>query len=128
VTVCKALVTMAASAIPAVPLYISLLYRVMKTHGSHEGTIEQMIRLFRDHLGPGKAPFLDEQGRIRLDEFELDPRVQAEVARLWEQVDTANLSDITDYACFKREFRQLAGFAVDGVDYAAPVEVDLPLG
>lgn len=127
VSVNKALITQAASAIPVVPLYISLLYRVMKTHGSHEDTCEQIIRLFRDHLGPGKAPVLDEQGRIRLDDRELEPQIQVEVARLFEQVDTANLTTISDYAAFKREFRQLFGFEVDGVDYSQPVEVDVLL-
>ncbi len=127
VSVNKALVTQAASAIPVVPLYISMLYRVMKTKGTHEGTCEQIIRLFREHIGPGRSPLLDEQGRIRLDDLELDPVVQAEVAALWDQIDSGNLATLSDYAAFKREFRQLFGFEVEGVDYDAPVEIDAAL-
>lgn len=128
VSVNKALVTQASSAIPVVPLYISLLYKVMKQAGSHEGTIEQMVRLFADHLAPGRTPTLDPQGRIRIDDREMDPAVQAAVQAVWERVETANLAELSDYAGFKREFRTLFGFEVDGVDYAVPVEVERRLG
>jgi enoyl-[acyl-carrier protein] reductase/trans-2-enoyl-CoA reductase (NAD+) len=127
VSVNKALVTQASSAIPVVPLYISLLYQVMKQAGSHEGTIEQIVRLFRDHLGPGKTPKLDDAGRIRIDDREMDPAVQAAVSRLWEQVDSANLATISDFAGFRREFRGLYGYELDGIDYTQPVELDQPL-
>ena len=124
VSVNKALVTQASSAIPVVPLYISLLYKIMKEKQCHEGTIEQMVRLWRDHLAPGKTPAVDEVGRIRVDDWEMRPDVQAAVAALWEQVDSANLLAVSDYASFKREFRQLFGFEIDGVDYTVPVETE----
>jgi enoyl-[acyl-carrier protein] reductase/trans-2-enoyl-CoA reductase (NAD+) len=127
VSVNKALVTQASSAIPVVPLYISILYRVMQEHGCHEGTIEQMVRLFRDHLAPGRTPTFDDKGRIRVDDWEMRPAIQAEVAKRWQVIDSANLTDISDYAQFKREFRQLFGFEVDGIDYAAATEVERPL-
>ncbi len=127
VSVNKALVTQASSAIPVVPLYISLLYKVMKEKKCHEGTIEQTVRLWKDHLAPGKNPHLDEHGRIRVDDWEMRDDVQAATSQLWEQVTTENLLDISDYAGFKQEFRQLFGFEVDGIDYAAPVEVEATL-
>src|SRR4029079_8817583 len=110
-----------------VPLYISLLFKVMKEAGTHEGTAEQIARLFRDHLGPGRTPSLDGGGRIRVDDLEMEPGVQSRVAALWEQVTTENLFQLSDYAGFKREFRQLFGFEVPGVDYAQPVETDIGL-
>jgi enoyl-[acyl-carrier protein] reductase/trans-2-enoyl-CoA reductase (NAD+) len=125
VSVNKAVVTQASSAIPVVPLYISLLYKVMKAEGTHEGTAEQMARLFRDHLAPGRAPTLDAGGRIRIDDLEMQPRVQERVAELWDQVTTENLFALTDYAGFKQEFRSLFGFEVPGIDYGAPVETDI---
>jgi len=123
VSVNKALVTQASSAIPVVPLYISLLYKVMKAKGTHEETGEQIVRLFKDHLAPGRQPKLDEQGRIRVDDLEMDPAVQAEVDRLWQQVTSENLVASSDYASFKTGFRRLFGFEVPGIDYAVPVEM-----
>jgi enoyl-[acyl-carrier protein] reductase/trans-2-enoyl-CoA reductase (NAD+) len=127
VSVNKALVTQASSAIPVVPLYISLLYKVMKRRGDHEGTIEQIVRLFKDHYAPGRTPTLDADSRIRVDDWEMADAVQAEVHALWERVDTDRLAELSDYASFKREFRQLFGFELEGIDYTAPVEVDVPL-
>ncbi len=127
VSVNKALVTQASSAIPVVPLYISLLYQVMKRRGTHEGTIEQIVRLFATHLGPGRKPVLDAEGRIRIDDLEMGGEVQAEVAALWERISADNFATLGDYAGFKREFRQLFGFEVPGIDYAEAVEVELPL-
>ena len=127
VSVNKALTTQASSAIPVVPLYISILYKIMKAKGTHEGTAEQIARLFRDHLAPGRAPRLDDGGRIRVDDLEMEPATQHEVAALWNQVTTENLFAITDYAGFKQEFRALFGFEVPGIDYAQPVETDVPL-
>lgn len=124
ISVNKAAVTQASAVIPAVPLYKSLLYRVMKNAGTHELPIDQMVRLFRDHIGPGRHPTLDEHRRIRLDDLEMDPVVQDKVHELWEIVDTDNLNDISDWTGFKREFRQLFGFEVEDVDYDAPVETD----
>jgi enoyl-[acyl-carrier protein] reductase/trans-2-enoyl-CoA reductase (NAD+) len=128
VSVNKALVTQASSAIPVVPLYISLLYKVMKEKKVHEGTIEQMVRLWAEHLAPGRTPTLDEAGRIRVDDWEMRADVQEATAKLWEQVGSENLMAISDYASFKREFRQLFGFEVDGINYAEPVEVEATLG
>ncbi len=127
VSVNKALVTQASSAIPVVPLYISLLYKVMKEKSTHEGTIEQMLRLFKDHIGPGKTPKLDADGRIRIDDREMASDVQAAVAKLWETVTTENLQTISDYPGFKREFRSLFGFEVPGIEYQVPIEVEVPL-
>jgi len=127
VSVNKALTTQASSAIPVVPLYISILYKIMKAKGTHEGTAEQIARLFRDHLGPGRTPRLDGEGRIRVDDLEMEPATQHEVAALWNQVTTENLFAITDYAGFKQEFRALFGFEVPGIDYAQSVETDVAL-
>lgn len=127
VSVNKALVTQASSAIPVVPLYISLLYKVMKEKGTHEGTIEQIVRLFHDGLGPGRTPRVDEQGRIRMDDWEMSPDVQTAVARLWPTITTENLLTETDYEGFKREFRSLFGFELPGIDYSVPVELDATL-
>jgi len=96
----------------------------MKDAGTHELPIDQMIRLFRDHIGPGQSPTLDELRRIRMDDLEMAPEVQDKVHELWKIVDTDNLNDISDWTGFKREFLQLFGFEVDGVDYDLPVETD----
>jgi len=127
VSVNKALTTQASSAIPVVPLYISILYKIMKAKGTHEGTAEQIARLFRDHLAPGREPRLDADGRIRLDDLEMEPSTQREVSLLWNQVTTENLFSLTDYAGFKQEFRSLFGFEVPGIDYTKPVETDVAL-
>lgn len=125
VSVNKAVVTQASAAIPVVPLYISLLFRVMKRKGIHEGCIEQMARLGFDHLAAGKTPAVDADRRIRLDDLEMRDDVQAEVSRLWPEVTTANLGELSDFAGMKRDFNQLFGFEVEGVDYAAPVETEV---
>ncbi|MCB1018752.1 MAG: bifunctional NADH-specific enoyl-ACP reductase/trans-2-enoyl-CoA reductase, partial [Acidobacteria bacterium] len=125
VSVNKAVVTQASSAIPVVPLYISLLFRVMKEKGIHEGCIEQLARLCADHLAAGKQPAVDAKRRIRLDDLEMREDVQNEVARLWPQVTTENLDALSDFAGLKRDFNQLFGFEVEGVDYAAPVETEV---
>lgn len=119
VSVNKALVTQASSAIPVVPLYISLLYKVMKEAGLHEGCIEQIQRLFADHLASGGAPALDEKGRIRIDDWEMRDDIQAAVASAWKTVTTANLSEISDFSGYKSEFLRLFGFGIEGVDYEA---------
>jgi len=127
VSVNKALVTQASSAIPVVPLYISLLYKIMKADGTHEGTAEQIARLFRDHLAPGRTPTLDDGGRIRIDDLEMAPDVQQAVTALWRDVTTETLFTLTDYAGFKQEFRSLFGFEIPGVDYTTPVETDIAI-
>ena len=127
VSVNKALVTQASAAIPVVPLYISALYRVMKEAGTHEGTAEQIARLFRDHLGPGRTPATDAGGRIRIDDREMDPAVQARVSEMWKTVTNETLMSAIDYAGFKHDFRVLFGFEVPGVNYDEPVETDVPI-
>lgn len=127
VSVNKALVTQASAAIPVVPLYISALYKVMKEAGTHEGTAEQIARLFRDHIGPGRTPTTDAAGRIRIDDREMDPTVQARVGELWKTVTSETLMSVVDYAGFKHDFRVLFGFEVPGVDYAVPVETGVSI-
>ena len=116
VSVNKALVTQASSAIPVIPLYISLLYKVMKEKGLHEGCIEQIQRLFQDRLYADRIP-VDDQGRIRIDDWEMRDDVQAEVAALWERANTENLSQIGDLKGYEKDFYNLFGFMVAGVDY-----------
>ena len=116
VSVNKALVTQASSAIPVVPLYISLLYKVMKEQGTHEDCIEQMDRLFRDRL---TDPQPDEFGRIRLDDWEMDPKVQEPVIANWQKVTTENLTELADLDGYQSSFLRLFGFGLDGVDYDA---------
>ena len=127
VSVNKAVVTQASVAIPVVPLYISLLLRVMKQKGVHEGCIEQMQRLCFSHLADGKEPSLDGDGLIRLDDLELRDDVQTAVEGLWNEVSTDNLEELSDIAGFRREFNNLFGFDVEGVDYKKPTETDVAL-
>lgn len=118
VSVNKALVTQSSSAIPVVPLYISLLYKVMKEKGIHEGCIEQMQRLFADRLF-GKDVKLDDVGRIRVDDWEMREDVQAEVAKLWNEVTTDNIETISDLAGYRKDFFNLFGFEFDAINYDA---------
>lgn len=117
VSVNKALVTQASSAIPVIPLYISLLYKIMKEEGIHEGCIEQMQRLYADRLYNEQNIPTDEQGRIRIDDWEMRADVQEKVAAFWKQATTENLSDIGDLAGYKQDFLNLFGFGFTGVDY-----------
>ena len=119
VSVNKALVTQASSAIPVIPLYISLLYKIMKAEGIHEGCIEQIQRLFQDRLYSGQAVPTDDQGRIRIDDWEMREDVQAKVAQLWKESTTESLPEIGDLAGYKQDFLNLFGFGFDGVDYLA---------
>lgn len=121
VSINKALVTQASSAIPVVPLYISILYKVMKEKGLHEGCIEQMHRLFK-RLYEDKPTPVDEQGRIRVDDWEMRPEIQQAVAELWPQISTENLSELTDIAGYRSEFLKLFGFGLAGVDYEKEAE------
>jgi enoyl-[acyl-carrier protein] reductase/trans-2-enoyl-CoA reductase (NAD+) len=119
VSVNKALVTQASSAIPVIPLYISLLYKKMKEAGTHEGTIEQIQRLYQQRLYAGGEVPVDEKGRIRIDDWEMDDKIQEEVAKLWPMATTENLSEIGDLEGYRKDFYNLFGFDVAGVDYKA---------
>ncbi len=123
VSVNKAVVTQASVAIPGLPLYISILFKVMKERGLHEGTIEQIVRLYRDHIASDAAPVTDSGDRIRLDDLEMTPEVQAIVDVVWNEVTTERVDELLDYDAYQRDFRQLFGFDVDGIDYDAPTEV-----
>ena len=128
ISVNKALVTQASSAIPVVPLYISLLYKIMKAKGTHEGCIEQIDRLFRTQMYGGTGLVFDDAGRVRIDDWEMRPEVQAEVVRLWPQVNTETLATITDIAGYRSEFLKLFGFDFPGIDYETDIDphVELP--
>ena len=126
VSVLKAVVTQASAAIPAMPIYLALLFKVMKEQGTHEGCIEQIDGLFRDSLY-STQPYMDEEGRLRADGQELDPAIQDAVAKLWQGVNTETLRQLSDFEGYKREFLQLFGFEVDGVDYAADVNPEVPI-
>ena len=126
VSVNKALVTQSSSAIPVVPLYISLLYKVMKKRGTHEGTIEQMQRLFgQKRLREGAVT--DDEALIRLDDLEMDDPTQNEVAKLWAKAGQAPLDEIADLKGYDDDFLRLFGFGVDGVDYDADVSVEVDI-
>ena len=119
VSVNKALVTQASSAIPVIPLYISLLYKIMKEEDVHEGTIEQIQRLYHDRLYTGSDVPVDEKGRIRIDDLEMRDDIQQKVAALWTQATTENLAELGDLEGYRNDFHNLFGFNFDGVDYAS---------
>lgn len=125
VSVNKALVTQASSAIPVVPLYISLLYKIMKEKGTHEGCIEQMYRLFAERLYNDSDLQLDEGGRIRVDDWEMDPAVQIKIKELWPKVNTESLDQMSDFAGYQKEFLKLFGFGIDSIDYDKDVDLDV---
>jgi len=126
VGVMKSVVTQASAAIPVIPLYVSIAFKIMKEKGIHEGPIEQANRLFHDRLyrADGAAPATDEEGRLRLDDWELREDVQVPCQTIWPTVTTENLKQITDYAGYKHEFLQLFGFDRGDVDYEQDVEAD----
>ncbi|HTJ79263.1 MAG TPA: enoyl-ACP reductase FabV [Rariglobus sp.] len=128
ISVNKALVTQASSAIPVVPLYISILYKIMKAKGTHEGCIEQIDRLYRTQMYGGMGLEFDDAGRVRIDDWEMRADTQAEVAALWPEVVTENLSALTDIAGYRSEFLKLFGFGIPGIDYEADIDphVELP--
>lgn len=121
VSVNKALVTQASAAIPIVPLYISILYKIMKAKGLHEGCIEQMYRLF-ERLSANELN-LDEEGRIRMDDWEMRPDVQQEVSAVWESINQDNFKNVTDIDGYWKDFYTMFGFGLDGVDYDADIEI-----
>ncbi len=127
ISVNKALVTQASSAIPVVPLYISILYKVMKAAGTHEGCIEQIQRLFATQLYNGKQPKLDANGRVRIDDLEMRPEIQDAISALWPKATTENLEQLTDIKGYRTEFLKMFGFGLPGVDYEAEVEPHQPM-
>ena len=124
VAVLKAVVTQASSAIPVMPLYLSILFREMKAEGTHEGCIEQLHRLFGECLY-ADSPRLDEQGRFRVDELELRPELQQKIESIWPTVTTENLHELTDFEAYQAEFLRLFGFGIAGVDYDEDVDLQV---
>ncbi len=124
VSVNKAVVTQASSAIPVVPLYISILFKIMREKKIHEDCIEQITRLYMTHIDKGLVPSLDNKKRIRMDDWEMRPDVQMAAYECWQKINSGNLKMVSDFEPFKREFRNLFGFEVEGIDYSQPVEVE----
>lgn len=126
VSVNKALVTQASAAIPIVPLYFAILYKVMKQAGNHEGCIEQISRLFKEKLLEEQVP-VDEEGRIRMDDWELSEEIQKKVVEAWKQVTTENVTEISDIEGYWEDFYQMFGFHLSGVDYGKDVDVEVKI-
>ena len=125
VAVLKAVVTQASSAIPLMPLYLSILFKIMKEDKSHEGCIEQLVRLYGECLY-SESPRLDEVNRFRVDDLELRAEVQQRAESIWQQISSDNLHDLTDFAGYQQEFLKLFGFANDSVDYDAEISPLVP--
>ncbi|MDR3317569.1 MAG: trans-2-enoyl-CoA reductase family protein [Puniceicoccales bacterium] len=119
ISVNKAVVTQASSAIPVVPLYNSVLFKIMKQKEIHEGCIEQIYRLFSSHFNANR----DERGRIRLDNLEMRDDVQREVKEIWSEISTENLRELSDFEGYKNEFLRLFGFGITGVDYERDIKI-----
>ncbi|MBW5802929.1 trans-2-enoyl-CoA reductase family protein [Coxiella endosymbiont of Ornithodoros amblus] len=124
ISVNKALVTQASAAIPVVPLYISLLYKIMKEKNIHEGCIEQMWRLFKQRLYSNQNIPTDSEGRIRIDDWEMREDVQAEIKWLWESINSGNVETLSDIAGYREDFYKLFGFGLNGIDYERHVEIE----
>ena len=127
ISVNKCLVTQASSAIPVVPLYTSVLYKVMQEKGIHENTIQQMWRLFAEHLYSGKDLMLDDKSRIRLDNLEMRADVQTEVAAIMDQINSENIDKLSDIGGYRKAFYQLFGFEIEHVDYAKEEDIDIAI-
>lgn len=127
VAVMKGLMTQAASAIPGMAIYLSLLFKAMKAKGTHEGCIEQTTRLFHTQLFTADNPVLDDAGRIRLDDWELNDEIQSEVTANWHDVTTENLNELTDFTGYRAAFLQMHGFDFDGVDYDLDIDPEVPM-
>lgn len=123
----KALVTQASAAIPVVPLYISILFKLMKDNGTHEGCIEQMDRMLREHIYASNNVATDDKGRARLDDLEMADDIQAKIEELWTQVDSDNIETLTDINGYREDFYRLFGFNFDGIDYAADVDPNVKI-
>jgi enoyl-[acyl-carrier protein] reductase/trans-2-enoyl-CoA reductase (NAD+) len=128
VSVNAAVVTQASSAIPGVPLYLAIANKILSERSLREHPIDQILRLFDQHVGPGRAPQLDAEGRIRIDDREMQEDVQSLIAERWRAITTETLSVLADLEGFQRDFRQLFGFGIEGVDYEKPVEIDASIG
>lgn len=123
ISVNKALVTRASAVIPVVPLYIAILFKIMKAKGTHEGCIEQAYRLIADRLYTNGEVILDSERRIRIDDWEMDEKVQAEVRDIWEKVNQDNLSEYADIKAYYDDYMHLHGFGIDSIDYSKDVEI-----
>lgn len=128
VAINKAVVTQSSAAIPSVPLYISILYKIMKEAGTHEGYGEQMYRLFADKFYGEKGVELDDNALIRVDDWEMEPAVQKRVSEIWEQVNTGNVQDYTDLDGYWSDFYELFGFGIDAVDYDRDLDLLIDQG
>ncbi len=128
IAVLKSVVTQASSAIPVMPLYIAMVFKKMREEGLHEGCIEQINRMFRERLykEDGSTPEVDDNNRLRLDDWELRENIQQHCKALWPQLTNENLAELTDYVQYKEEFLKLFGFGVEGVDYEADVNPLVP--
>ena len=122
ISINKALVTQASSAIPIVPLYFAILYKVMKEKGNHEGCIEQMGRLFHEKLSPSGI-IVDEENRIRLDDYEMYPDVQQEVMEIWSKINNENINEYADLTGYWEDFYHMFGFRFENIDYTKDVEI-----
>lgn len=127
ISVNKAVVTQASSAIPVVPLYAALLYKLMKQANTHEDCIEQIYRLFKDYICSNQPLPLDENGFIRLDDLELAPEIQEKIKPLWSQVNSENIANLTDLNGYQKDFYRLFGFGMAGVNYQEETEADMPI-
>ncbi len=122
ISINKALVTQASSAIPIVPLYFAILYKVMKEKGNHEGCIEQLGRLFHDKLLSTGA-VVDDENRIRLDDYEMQEDIQSKVMDIWNEINNDNVGDLADLTGYWEDFYHMFGFRFDNVDYTQDVEI-----
>lgn len=127
VSVNKAVVTQASSAIPVVPLYISILFKIMKEKGCHEGCIEQISRLFAGQMYNGNALNYDDAGRVRIDDWEMRDDIQQEVARIWPQISTENLAELSDIDGYRADFLKLFGFGLESINYEEPSDLEAPI-
>jgi len=127
ISVNKAVVTQASAAIPVVPLYISLLFKLMKENGTHENCIEQIVRLFRDNLYAKTQASIDADGMIRLDDLELNPTVQQKIRELWPLINSENIEQLTDIAGYRQDFYKLFGFGWNEIDYLADVNPEIAI-